>query len=99
MGNGPPDSGDGWRHRGFGPKQLTGADNHRRFAAAFGIRVEDVPAFIRTREGGAQSAGWFWFDNDLDAKAATAGIEDDRQAINGGQTGVDEVRRRFNALI
>jgi putative chitinase len=65
MGNGPPDSGDGWRHRGFGPKQLTGANNHRRFAAAFGIRVEDVPALIRTREGGAQSAGWFWFDNDL----------------------------------
>jgi putative chitinase len=99
MGNGPPESGDGWRHRGFGPKQLTGKSNHARFAAAAGIALDQVPDFIRTREGGAMSAGWFWFDNDMDAKAATAGIEDDRQAINGGQIGVDQVRTRFAALI
>jgi hypothetical protein len=40
-----------------------------------------------------------WYDNDLDAKAATTGIEDDREAINGGQTGVNEVRRRFDNRI
>lgn len=99
MGNGPPESGDGWRYRGYGPKQLTGKSNHARFAAAYGVAVSDVPALLQTREGGMMSAGWFWFDNGMDALAATAGIEDDRQRINGGLTGVDEVRQRFNALI
>lgn len=99
MGNGPPESGDGWRHRGFGPKQLTGRDNQAAFAAAMGIPLEDVPAFVRTREGGSMSAGWFWFENDLDRYAATPGVEDDRQRINGGLTGVEDVRRRFDALI
>lgn len=32
MGNGPEESGDGWRHRGFGPIQLTGKNNHKEFA-------------------------------------------------------------------
>lgn len=99
MGNGPPESGDGWRHRGFGPKQLTGKSNQSRFAAAAGIALGDVPAFVRTRAGGAMSAGWFWFDNGMDVRAATPGVEDDRRAINGGLTGVDDVRRRFDALI
>jgi predicted chitinase len=46
-----------------------------------------------------QSAGWYWFDRGMDRLAATPGIEDDRQAINGGQIGVDAVRERFDALI
>lgn len=99
MGNGPPASGDGWRYRGFGPKQLTGADNQGRFAKAAGILLQDVPAFVRTRDGGAMSAGWFWFDAGMDALAATPGVADDRQRINGGQTGVGEVERRFNLLV
>jgi putative chitinase len=99
MGNGPPESGDGWRFRGYGPKQLTGRTNHTRFAAAMGIPLDHVSALIRTREGGMMSAGWFWFDNNLDAQAATPGIEDDRIKINGGLIGVDDVWRRFNALI
>lgn len=99
MGNGPPESGDGWRHRGYGPKQLTGKTNHSLFAEAAGIPLAAVPAYLQTRDGGMMSAGWFWFDNGMDALAATAGVEDDRQRINGGQTGVDEVRVRFNALV
>lgn len=99
MGNGPPESGDGYRHRGYGPKQLTGKSNHARFAKAYGVGVAEVPALLQTRDGGMMSAGWFWFDNGMDALAATAGIEDDRQRINGGQTGVDDVRKRFNALV
>ena len=99
MGNGPPESGDGWRHRGYGPKQLTGKTNHGLFAEAAGITLAEVPAYLQTRDGGMMSAGWFWFDNGMDALAATAGVEDDRQRINGGQTGVDDVRTRFNALV
>lgn len=97
LGNTQP--GDGWRFRGYGPKQITGRDNQTRFAMAMGMRVEDVPAYIRTPEGGMQSAGWFWKSHDLDAKAATPGVEDDRRAINGGVFGLAAVERIFDDLI
>ncbi|HYJ29734.1 MAG TPA: hypothetical protein VEW25_05275 [Allosphingosinicella sp.] len=97
LGNTQP--GDGWRFKGYGPKQLTGRANQTMFGQAMGIPVEQVPGFVRTPEGGMMSAGWFWKSHNLDAKAATPGIEDDRQAINGGLLGVKEVEERFNVLL
>lgn len=97
LGNTEP--GDGWRHRGYGPKQITGRANQSAFAAAMGMSVEDVPAYVRTPEGGMMSAGWFWKSHDLDAKAATPGVEDDRRAINGGTFGLADVERIFDDLI
>lgn len=97
LGNTQP--GDGWKFKGYGPKQLTGRYNQSKFAEAVGMDVEDVPAYLRTPEGGMRSAGWFWKANDLDAKAATPGVEDDRRAINGGTNGLAEVERSFDWII
>lgn len=97
LGNINPD--DGWVHRGVGPMQLTGRSNHERLSRALGIPLRDIPDYLRTRTGGARSAGWFWKTHNLDAKAATPGVEDDRKAINGGYHGLSTVRSRFNALI
>lgn len=97
LGNTQP--GDGWRFRGYGPKQLTGRANQSAFAAAMGMRVDDVPAYVRTPEGGMMSAGWFWKSHNLDSKAATPGIEDDRRAINGGTFGLADVEHIFDLLI
>lgn len=97
LGNTQP--GDGWRFRGYGPKQLTGRANQSDFAEAVGKPVDDIPAYVRTPEGGMMSAGWFWKSHDLDAKAATPGLEDDRRAINGGTFGLADVERIFDALI
>lgn len=97
LGNTRP--GDGWKFRGYGPKQLTGRDNQTRFGQAMGMAVDDVPAYVRTPEGGMMSAGWFWKSRNLDARAATAGIEDDRRAINGGLFGVNLVAARFDDVI
>lgn len=97
LGNTVP--GDGWKFRGYGPKQLTGRANFTNFAEAMGMRVEDVPAYIRTKIGGAMSAGWFWKSHDLDSKAATPGLVDDRKAINGGTLGLEDVKTRFDKLI
>jgi putative chitinase len=90
---------DGWNFRGYGPKQLTGRANHEAFARAIGKRVEEIPDYIRTREGGARSAGWFWKSHNLDPKAATPGVEDDRKAINGGFLGVEILKKRFDLLV
>lgn len=97
LGNTQP--GDGWKFRGYGPKQLTGRANQTLFGQAMGMTVDQVPGYVRTPEGGMMSAGWFWKSHNLDAKAATPGIQDDRIAINGGLNGVAEVEERFNVLI
>ena len=97
LGNTQP--GDGWKFRGYGPKQLTGRSNQTLFGQAMGLTVEQVPTYVRTPEGGMMSAGWFWKTHNLDAKAATPGIEDDRIAINGGLLGVKEVEAGFKVLV
>ena len=42
MGNGPEESGDGWRFCGRGLIQLTGKQNYTWFAASLGISVEEA---------------------------------------------------------
>tara|TARA_B100000586_G_C20076521_1_gene413323 strand:+ start:132 stop:983 length:852 start_codon:yes stop_codon:yes gene_type:complete len=91
--------GDGWKHRGFGPKQITGRSNQTRFAEAMGMSVEEGIEYLKTKEGGMMGAGWFWFSHGLDAKAATPGVRDDRIAVNGGTFGLANVERTFNKLI
>ncbi len=90
--------GDGWKFKGYGPKQLTGRDNQTRFAKAMGLSVDDMPAYLRTPEGGMMGAGWFWKSHNLDAKAATPGVRDDRIAINGGVFGLAGVEAAFDKL-
>ena len=97
LGNTQP--GDGWRHRGYGPKQITGRANQEDFGEAMGIPLEEVPAYLRTRLGGMMGAGWFWKSHGLDAKAATPGVRDDRIAINGGVFGLAQVEATFEDLI
>ncbi|HET6940976.1 MAG TPA: N-acetylmuramoyl-L-alanine amidase [Sphingomicrobium sp.] len=97
LGNTKP--GDGWKFRGYGPKQLTGRANCQGLADEIGIPVDDVPNYLRTKEGGCAGAGWFWKSHKLDRFAATPGLRDDRRAINGGELGLALVESRFEALM
>lgn len=99
LGNGPSQSGDGWRFRGQGIFQLTGRRNYEACAQELGVSIETLLAFIITPLGAAITAGWYWHENGLDHEAMTPGVEDDRKAIQGGTLGVPEVRASFNALI
>jgi putative chitinase len=65
MGNGDERSGDGWRYRGSGMLQLTGWNNHVACAKHFGIDIKDVGDWLRTPEGAARSAAWFYATNGL----------------------------------
>lgn len=98
MGNGPPQSGDGWRHRGMGPFQITGKNNQQAFADAMGMELEAVPPFLQTINGGAMSMCWFFRVHGLENLAATPGIEDETRAINGGLNGLADRQRRFDAV-
>lgn len=99
MGNGPPASGDGWRFRGEGMFQLTGKANQAGFAAAMGMRLEDVPAYLATPGGAAMSACWFFVEHGLEDLAITPGIIDDTRAINGGVIGLADRQKRFTAVL
>lgn len=97
MGNGPPESGDGWRFRGRGPIQLTGRDNYLRAGAALGLPLEDEPHLVAEPGVGFRAAGLYWTRwkglnaiADTETDAAFAAIT---RKINGGTAGLAERRR------
>lgn len=49
LGNGPPESGDGYRYRGGGPPQLTGRLNYRNTGRLIGVDLEAHPETITDR--------------------------------------------------
>ena len=90
MGNGDEASGDGWRYCGRGLIQLTGKDNYTFFAGSLGIPVEEAAEYLATFEGAAQSACWFWEQNNLNRFADAGDIKGLTRAINGGYIGLED---------
>jgi putative chitinase len=90
MGNGPEESGDGYRYCGRGLIQLTGRENYSWFAASLSISVEEAAQYLETFEGAAQSACWFWETNNLNQWADRGDIVTLTKRINGGTIGLDD---------
>ena len=90
MGNGDEASGDGFRYCGRGLIQLTGKDNYSWFAASIGISPDQASEYLQTFEGAAQSACWFWENNNLNAFADAGDILGMTKRINGGTIGLDD---------
>jgi putative chitinase len=90
MGNGPEESGDGFRYCGRGLIQLTGKDNYTWFAASLHITPDEASEYLQTFEGAAQSACWFWESNNLNRFADAGDIKGLTKAINGGYIGLDD---------
>jgi putative chitinase len=99
MGNGDEASGDGYRFCGRGLIQLTGRDNYTFFAGSLEIPVEEASEYLATFEGAAQSACFFWEQNNLNRFADTNDIKGLTRAINGGQIGlIDRENHTRHAL-
>jgi len=99
MGNGPEESGDGYRYCGRGLIQLTGKQNYQNFADSLQMAVEDVPEYLATFEGAVQSACWFWESNNLNQFADTGDILTMTKRINGGTIGLeDRIKHYEHAL-
>ena len=90
MGNGPEESGDGYRYRGRVLIQLTGKENYRWFAASLEISPEEASEYLMTFEGAAQSGCWFWETNKLNQWADKGDILSLTKRINGGTIGLDD---------
>jgi putative chitinase len=93
MGNGDEASGDGYRYCGRGLIQLTGKDNYTFFAGSLDISVEEASEYLATFEGAAQSACWFWEQNNLNRFADANDVRGLTRAINGGYIGLEDRQR------
>ncbi len=71
MGNGSEASGDGWKFRGRGYFQLTGADNYRAYSLdEYGdLRVFNNPDLVAKPEDAIKSSIWYWKRNNLNRHA------------------------------
>jgi putative chitinase len=85
MGNGTPESGDGWRHRGAGLIQLTGKENHLAAALYFGIGIDKIGDWLRTAEGACRSAAWIWHASNCNAFADRGDFDGVSDVINIGR--------------
>ena len=95
MGNGPEESGDGFRYCGRGLIQLTGKENYTWFAASLSISVEEAAEYLQTFEGAAQSACWFWETNNLNQWADKGDIVTLTKRINGGTIGLEDRQKHY----
>lgn len=91
MGNGPAESGDGWRYRGRGPIQLTGRDNYTRCGAAIGPDLLGNPDLLLMPHWGCLSAGWFWSAGNrtgVSLSRRAGDIDAVSKIVNGGTNGL-----------
>ena len=89
MGNGTEETGEGWKYRGRGIKQLTGKENYQRCSEALGVDLVSDPDKLLDPKYAALSAGWFWNKHNLNDLADKSDIETMTKRINGGLLGLD----------
>ncbi len=99
MGNGPEESGDGFKFCGRGLIQLTGRNNYQAFADSLEMDIDDVPEYLATFEGAAQSACWFWEENKLNQWADKGDILTLTKKINGGTIGLEDRIKHYEHAI
>ena len=99
MGNGPAESGEGWKFRGRGLKQLTGKDNYTRCGAALGLDLVANPDLLLEPSAAARSAGWFWKTNNLSKFADIGDMEGMTKKINGGLIGIADRKARYEKVL
>jgi putative chitinase len=83
-GNGDTASGDGWRYRGRGLKQITFRDNYAACGRALELDLVAEPELLATVDRLAvRSAGWFWNKNGCNAPADRGDFAAITRIING----------------
>jgi putative chitinase len=99
MGNGDEQSSDPAKWIGRGLIQLTGRSNYQAFADSVEMDINEVPEYLATFEGAAQSACWFWETNGLNKFADADDILNMTKRINGGTIGLqDRIKHYKHAL-
>ena len=95
LGNGPPESNDGWTYRGGGLIQTTGRENFYRTGLALDLPLEKHPEMIETKRVAALTGAYFWQSHGLNNFTE---IDDETfvwitKTINGGTNGLEDRRK------
>lgn len=88
-------TGDGWKFRGRGLKQVTFHDNYLACGKALGLDLIANPDLLLPDENAARSAGWFWKANNCNQFADKEDIVGLTKRINGGTNGLDDRKARY----
>jgi putative chitinase len=94
LGNGPEESGDGWRYRGRGLIQVTGKGNYQAYSRDTykDDRCVLHPDTLADPYDAVRSALWYWKKNNLNALADTRDIRQMSLRVNGGLNGYEDRR-------
>lgn len=103
MGNGPEESGDGWKYRGRGVIQLTGKNNYQAYSEKSGVDyVSDPEALSKLF---FEPAVFFFEENNIWRLCRTITDESITRVtriINGGYNGLDhrkELTRKYASML
>lgn len=92
LGNGGPDTNDGWNYRGSGFLQLTGRSNFRIRGAELSMPLEKTPEVVRQPKAGLRAAIAYWSARNINSAADRDDISQVRKLINGGTNGLAAAR-------
>ena len=98
IGNGPEESGDGWKFCGRGLIQLTGKNNYSSFAEDCDMTLDEVVAYLETPAGALESAAWFWWSNEINEIADTDDIVRVTKKVNGGTIGIEDRKEHLEEI-
>jgi putative chitinase len=96
MNNRDEASGDGYRFRGRGILQLTGAANYHHAGQGLGVDFIMEPDLVATPQYAALTAGWFWDTQRLNALAEAGNWLALTKKINGGTIGLEDRKKHIN---
>ncbi len=90
MGNGGPETGDGFRYRGRGILQTTGREAYRKYGIRCGVDFEGNPDLVTSAEHALKPALAEWTDGRCNAMADRGDIAGITRRINGGLIGFED---------
>lgn len=82
-GNGDEASGDGWRYRGRGVKQLTGRANYLAAERALGRPYVAQPELVALPPDACLTGAWFWHSRGCNRLADASLWDEVTEAVNG----------------
>jgi putative chitinase len=92
MGNGPPESGDGFRYRGRGLIQITGKDGYGEVGVRIGLNLVGEPDRAAAPADALRVACGFWKWKNINPACDAADFVKVTKLINGGTVGLDDRR-------